>query len=79
MKPNKESFYSNLNMENIDDIVNRHGDNVFKRSKLKNLGEYHDLYVQRILYYLLMYLKTLEILVLKCMNLILLLSYHYQD
>ena len=43
---NKESFYSNLNMENIDDIDYRHGNNVFKRFKLKNLGEYHDLYVQ---------------------------------
>ena len=44
--PSKESFYSNLNMENIDDIDYRHGNNVFKISKLKNLGEYHDLYVQ---------------------------------
>ena len=44
--PNKESFYSSLNMENIDDIDYRHGNNVFKRFKLKNLGEYHDLYVQ---------------------------------
>ena len=44
--PNKESFYSNLNMENIEDIAYRHGNNVFKIFKLKNLGEYHDLYVQ---------------------------------
>ena len=44
--PSKESFYSNLNIENIDDIDYRHGNNVFKRFKLKNLGEYHDLYVQ---------------------------------
>ena len=44
--PNKESFYSNLNMENIDDIDYRHGNNVFKRFKLKKLGEYHDLFVQ---------------------------------
>ena len=43
--PSKESFYSNLNMGNIDDIDYRHGNNVFKRYKLKNL-EYHDLYVQ---------------------------------
>ena len=35
--PNKESFYSNLNMENIDDL---------KPRRLSNLGEYHDLYVQ---------------------------------
>ena len=44
--PNKESFYSNLNMENIEDIDFRHGNNVFKIFKLKHLGEYHDLYVQ---------------------------------
>ena len=43
----KKDFYSNLNMENIDDIDYRHGNNVFKRFKLKNLGEHHDLYVQR--------------------------------
>ena len=34
--PNKEPFYSSLNMENIDDIDYRHGNNVFKRFKLKN-------------------------------------------
>ena len=44
--PSKESFYRNLNMENIDDIDYRHGNNVFKRFKLKNLGEYRNLYVQ---------------------------------
>ena len=44
--PDKESFYSNLNMENIDDIDYRHGNNVFKKFKLKHLGEYHDLNVQ---------------------------------
>ena len=44
--PSKEDFYSNLNMENIDDIDYRHGNNVFKRFELENLGQYHDLYVQ---------------------------------
>ena len=44
--PDKESFYISLNMENIDDIDYRHGNNVFEKFKLKNLGEYHDLYVQ---------------------------------
>ena len=45
--PDKESFYSNLNIFIVtDDIDYRHGNNVFKRFKLKNLGEYHDLYVQ---------------------------------
>ena len=44
--PSKESFYSNLNMEDIDDIDYRHGNNVFNKFKLNNLGEYHDLCVQ---------------------------------
>ena len=44
--PNKKDFYSNLNMENIDDIDYRHGNNVFKSFKLENLEDYHDLYVK---------------------------------
>ena len=44
--PSKESFYSNLNMEHIDGIDYRHGNNVFNKFKLNNLGDYHDLYVQ---------------------------------
>ena len=44
--PSKKDFYSNLNMENIDDIDYRHGNNVFKGFKFENLGDYHDLYVQ---------------------------------
>ena len=43
----KETFYSNLNMEDIDDIDYRHGNNVFNKFKLNNLGDYHDPYVQR--------------------------------
>ena len=39
-------FYGNLNMENIDKIDYRHGNNIFKSSKLENLGDYHDLYVK---------------------------------
>ena len=33
-------------MENITDIDYRHANKVFKKIKLKNLGDYHDLYVQ---------------------------------
>ena len=44
--PSKEDFYSNLNMEDIDYIDYRHGNNVFKEFRLENLGDYHDLYVQ---------------------------------
>ena len=42
----KESFYSNLNTENVEDIDYRHGNNVFNKFKLNNLEDYHDLYVQ---------------------------------
>ena len=44
--PSKEDFYSNLNMEDSSDIDYRHANNVFKRFKLENVGDYHDLYVQ---------------------------------
>ena len=44
--PSKEDFYSNLNMEDISDVDYRHANNVIKRFKLENLGNYHDLYVQ---------------------------------
>ena len=44
--PSKEDFYSNLNMKDISDIDYRHANNVFKRFKLENLGDDHDLYVQ---------------------------------
>ena len=47
--PSKEDFYSNLNMEDIDDIDYRHGNNVFKGFKLDNLGDYHGLFVQIII------------------------------
>ena len=42
----KKEFNSNLNMEDIDEIDYRHGNNVFKSFKLENLGDYHDLYVK---------------------------------
>ena len=42
--PSKESFYSNLNIEDIDDIDYRHGNNVFNKFKLNNLGDYHDVF-----------------------------------
>ena len=44
--PDKESFYSNLNMEDITDVDYRQGKTVFEYLINKNLGVYHDLYVQ---------------------------------
>ena len=42
--PDKEAFYSKLNEESITD--KSHAQKVWEELKIKNLGEYHDLYVQ---------------------------------
>ena len=44
--PDKEAFYSNLNMDDITDFDHRHAKRVLKNLTNKNLGDYHDLYVQ---------------------------------
>ena len=44
--PDKEAFYSSLNKEDITDVDHRHVKRVFKNLSNKNLGDYHDLYVQ---------------------------------
>ena len=44
--PDKEAFYSNLNMEDITDVDYKHAKIVFKNLINKTLGDYHDLYVQ---------------------------------
>ena len=45
--PEKEHFYSHLNMEDITDADYAHAKRVCKDFEIKNLGEYHDLYIQR--------------------------------
>ena len=49
--PDKEALYSSLNMEDITDVDHRHAKRVFNEIALKspnnkNLGDYHDFYVQ---------------------------------
>ena len=44
--PSKESFYSNLTLENISETDYAHANNVFKKFNINNLGEYHDLHVR---------------------------------
>ena len=44
--PGKNSFYSNLTLENISETDYAHANNVFKKFNINNLGEYHDLYVR---------------------------------
>ena len=43
--PEKEQFHSNLNMEEIIDADYMHGKRVCKDLEIKNLGEYHYLYL----------------------------------
>ena len=75
--PSKESFYSNLTMEDIDEIDYRHGNNVF--NNVDNLGDYHDLYVKSDTLLLADVFENFRDSVLKSMNLTLLISYRYQD
>ena len=52
--PEKEDFYSNLNigvdinmdLNMITDVDCNHAKKVWKKIRIKNLGEYHNLYVQ---------------------------------
>ena len=42
----KKAFYSKLYLENITDEGYKHAQKVFKYFEMKNLGEYHGLYIQ---------------------------------
>ena len=44
--PGKEEFYRNLNMEDITNVDYTHAKGVCKYFKIKNLGEYYDLYIK---------------------------------
>ena len=44
--PPKKDFYSNLNLENISDEDYTHAQKIWDIFEIKNLSEYHDLYVQ---------------------------------
>ena len=43
--PDKKAFYSEFDLENITDEDYIHSQKVFKEFRLKNVGEYHGLYV----------------------------------
>ena len=44
--PDKEALYSNLSMEDITAVDYKHAKRVFKNLSNKNVGDYHDFYVQ---------------------------------
>ena len=44
--PEKEEFYSNLNMEEITDADYMHAKRVCKDFEIKDSGDYHDLYLK---------------------------------
>ena len=44
--PDKEAFYSSLNMKDITYVDYRYAKRVFKSLNNKNLGDYHDVYVE---------------------------------
>ena len=71
--PDKNEFYNSLNIEDITNVDYKHTKKGYKEIKNKTQGDYHDLHVLQ------MYLKTLEMSVLRHMNLILLIFYLRQD
>ena len=44
--PPIEAFYSNLNMSNVSDDDYEHAQSVWKEFRIRNLGEYHNLYLR---------------------------------
>ena len=49
--PSKDKFYSNLYMYGVGDGEYEHAHNVWREFKIRNMGEYHDLYLKPIPYY----------------------------
>ena len=74
--PDKITFYSELNLEDITDKDYAHGQKVWEVFEIKNLGEYHDLHVQCDA---LLLADVFETSVLKYMDLILLIFCLHQD
>ena len=59
--PEKEEFYSNLNMEVITNSDYLHTKRVCKDFEIKNLGEYHDDFILKVMHYFwLIFSKTSE-------------------
>ena len=74
--PDKITFYSKLNLEDITDKDYAHTQKLWEVFEIKNLGEYHDLHVQCDT---LLLADVFETSVLKYMDLILLIFCLHQD
>ena len=75
----KEDYCSHLNMEDITHAGYAHAKRVCKYFKMKNLGNYHDFYVQINTLLLADVLEIFRICVLRYMSLILLIFFQHQD
>ena len=75
-----KKFFTVLNLEDITDKDYAHAQTVFEEFKLKNLGDYRDLFMFKVIHYCLqVYLKTLETSVLKYINMTLLIFCLHPD
>ena len=52
--PSKDDFYSQLNNEHISDEQYQHAEKICSTFELKNMGQYHDLYLIRVTSYCLL-------------------------
>ena len=77
--PDKEAFYSKLNLEDITNEDCAHAQKVWEVFEIKNLVEYHDLYVQSDTLLLADVFENVEINALIFINLILLIFCLHQD
>ena len=59
--PSKEQFYSRLTEEGMTNDDYTKAKQIWKHFDIKNMGEYHDLYLKQMFYYWLMFLKILWI------------------
>ena len=77
--PDKKAFYSKLNLEDITDKDYALAQKVFKGLKLKNLGDYRDLYVQSDTLLLADVFENFRNTCIEIINLILLIFYLHPD
>ena len=76
---NKEAFYSSVSTEDITDVDYQHGKRVFQNVNNKHLGDTMICVFKVITYCLQIYLRILEINLLKYMSFILLILYLHLD